>query len=113
MPQCTCDSSPREAYCEIHGFRREEPGGYIHLPPAAPSPITHPPHYTSHPSGIEAWTIAEAFSYHIGTAIAYLWRAEHKNGIEDLRKAIQHIEREILRLEKGRETASSGPTPCP
>jgi len=106
MPQCTCDSSPREAYCEIHGFRREEHGGFIHLSDASrmyqktPSPITHPPHYTSHPSGVEAWTIAEAFSYHIGTAIAYLWRAEHKNGIEDLRKAIQHIEREILRLEK-------------
>jgi hypothetical protein len=32
-------------------------------------------------------------------AIKYLWRHEHKNGVEDLQKALWYIQREIERLE--------------
>jgi hypothetical protein len=40
-------------------------------------------------------------SFCIGNAIKYLWRADLKNdAVEDMRKAIWYIEREIERREK-------------
>ena len=61
--------------------------------------INHPEHYNWHPAGIECVNVAEAFSYNVGTAMAYLWRHLHKgNADEDLRKALWHITREIHRL---------------
>jgi len=63
--------------------------------------VNHPSHYTSHPSGIECIDVVQWMSYNIGNAMKYLWRFDKKNGIEDLRKAIQYIEFEIARLEKG------------
>lgn len=59
--------------------------------------VNHPSHYTSHPSGIECIQITEHFSFCVGNAIKYLWRADLKNGIEDLEKAKWYIEREIKR----------------
>jgi hypothetical protein len=38
-------------------------------------------------------------TFNIGNAIKYLWRADHKNGIEDLKKAVWYVQREIERLE--------------
>lgn len=72
---------------------------YTSFPPLMET-VDQPSHYTWHPSGIEAKDIAQEFSYNIGTAIAYLWRHEYKNGIEDLKKAVKHIEFEIQRLER-------------
>lgn len=72
---------------------------YASFPPLM-EPIDKPNHYTWHPSGVEAKDIAQEFTYNIGTAIAYLWRHEYKNGIEDLKKAVKHIEFEIQRLER-------------
>ena len=60
-----------------------------------------PIHYTSHPSGTECITITEHMSFLRGNAIKYLWRADHKNGLEDLRKARWYIDREIANLERG------------
>jgi hypothetical protein len=61
-------------------------------------PINHPPHYLTHPSGIECIEIAEGFSFNIGNAIKYLWRADEKGApIDDLSKARWYIEREIGR----------------
>ena len=60
--------------------------------------VDHPPHYNSHPSGVECITITEHMSFCIGNAMKYLWRAKHKNGVEDLEKAIWYIRREIERL---------------
>ncbi len=62
--------------------------------------VNHPPHYNSHPSGVECITVAEHFSFCIGNAIKYLWRSAHKNGLEDLKKARWYIDREIARQEK-------------
>lgn len=62
--------------------------------------INAPNHYTWHPADVECKDIVGAFSYNIGTAIAYLWRHEHKNGLEDLMKAKKHIDFEIERLTK-------------
>lgn len=63
--------------------------------------VNHPPHYTSHPSGIECITIVEHFNFCLGNAIKYIWRADEKgNELEDLRKAQWYVSREILRREK-------------
>ena len=64
--------------------------------------VDHPQHYNKHPSGIECIDIIEHFQYNIGAAMKYLWRAGLKPDVElveDLRKAIWYIEREISRLE--------------
>jgi len=62
--------------------------------------VNHPAHYTAHPSGVECVQITEHMNFNIGNAIKYLWRSEHKNGIEDLRKSVWYINREIERLER-------------
>lgn len=65
-------------------------------------PVTHPSHYTGHPSGVECIDITSHMNFCRGNAIKYLWRAGEKDKakeIEDLRKAIFYIEREIKRLE--------------
>lgn len=81
-------------------YARGEQFGEEWKPSPADDPINHPKHYTSHPSGVECATIAEHFSYNIGTAIAYLWRHDLKGApVEDMRKAIVHIQREIARRE--------------
>lgn len=62
-------------------------------------PVNHPPHYTGHPSGVECITVTEHHNFCIGCAIKYLWRAGNKgDAVQDLRKAIWYIEREINRL---------------
>jgi predicted ATPase len=71
-------------------------------------PVNHPPHYTKHPSGVECIQITEWYNFNIGNAIKYLWRAGHKHeDIEDYRKAIWYINREIERLQASRSTSSS------
>lgn len=61
--------------------------------------INHPKHYTEHPSGIECIQIVEHMSFLRGNAMKYLWRADHKNGLEDLKKARWYLEREIDNME--------------
>lgn len=63
--------------------------------------INHPPHYTSHPSGIECIQVVEHMNFNIGNAIKYLWRSDHKGAqVDDLKKAAWYINREIERLGK-------------
>lgn len=60
--------------------------------------IDHPPHYTSHPSGVECITVTEHMGFNLGNAVKYIWRADLKaDAIEDLRKAAWYINREINR----------------
>ncbi len=61
----------------------------------------NPPHYRKHPSGVECITITEHMGFCLGNAIKYIWRADEKGrAIEDLKKAVWYIEREIaLRTE--------------
>jgi len=61
--------------------------------------VNHPRHYTSHPSGIEVIQITEYMNFCLGNAIKYIMRSELKGKqIEDLKKAIWYINREIDRL---------------
>jgi len=62
--------------------------------------VNHPPHYTSHPSGVETIQITEHMGFCLGNAVKYIMRADHKGKpIEDLRKAVWYINREIERRE--------------
>lgn len=61
--------------------------------------VNHPEHYTKHPSGVECIQIAEHFGFCLGNAIKYIWRAELKNGLEDLKKAAWYLQREIQKRE--------------
>jgi hypothetical protein len=67
--------------------------------------VNHPAHYNAHPSGVECVAIAEHFNFNVGNAIKYLWRAGLKttDAREDLQKARWYVERELQRLEGGRE----------
>lgn len=60
-------------------------------------PVNRPRHYTSHPSGVECIQVTEHFSFCVGNAIKYLWRADLKHGLEDLEKAQWYVTREIQR----------------
>ena len=59
--------------------------------------VNHPPHYTSHPSGVECIQITEHMGFCVGNAIKYLWRADLKGGVEDLQKARWYIDRELAK----------------
>lgn len=66
------------------------------------SPVEHPKHYNSHPSGVECITVAQHHSFNVGNVFKYLWRAGLKGEateLEDLRKARQYLEFEIERIE--------------
>lgn len=74
--------------------------------------VNHPPHYTSHPSGIECIDVIREYPYSVGVAMKYLWRAGLKKDptmfskakeIEDLEKAIWYINDRIKQLKDGRE----------
>lgn len=70
-------------------------------------PVNHPAHYTSHPSGIECIQVTEHFNFCIGNAIKYLWRNGLKDGnsnIQDLKKAVWYINREIQTLDTQSKT---------
>jgi hypothetical protein len=61
--------------------------------------VDHPPHYTSHPSGIETIQITEHMNFNLGNAIKYIMRADYKGKkLEDLQKAAWYINREIERI---------------
>ena len=67
-----------------------------------PQDPTNPAHYRSHASGIECIQITEHLGFCLGNAVKYIWRADEREAktIEDLRKAVWYLEREIARLEK-------------
>jgi hypothetical protein len=60
-----------------------------------------PSHYREHPSGVECIQVTEHMTFCVGNAVKYLWRAGKKGpAVEDLRKAVWYLEREIRRLEE-------------
>jgi len=64
--------------------------------------INHPSHYTQ--GKIESIEYIEdcghGESFCIGNALKYLTRYQHKNGVEDLEKAVWYINRVISNIEK-------------
>ena len=66
--------------------------------------VNHPPHYTSHPSGVECIQITEHMNFNLGNAVKYIWRAGLKTDdpVRDLENAEFYVRREIDRLKKAR-----------
>ena len=69
--------------------------------------VNHPSHYTSSPAKcscgetIECIQITEHMNFCLGNAVKYIWRADLKHdAIEDLKKAVFYINREIERRTK-------------
>lgn len=70
---------------------------------AKPEMVHHPKHYNSHPANIECIDVIEHMTLNIGNAVKYCWRAglkSDKTHIEDLKKAIWYLQREVERLSK-------------
>jgi hypothetical protein len=64
--------------------------------------VNHPPHYNSHPAGIECIDVIEPMAFNVGSAMKYLWRAGLKgDAMEDLLKAHWYVVREVGRLKRG------------
>ena len=72
--------------------------------------VNHPDHYTwlKKLTGVEVIDITKYFNYNKGTALAYIMRSGHKaeegytlreKEIEDLKKAVFHLNNEIEKLE--------------
>lgn len=68
--------------------------------------VNHPSHYTQ--GGIECIDALEAATADLtgieavctANAIKYLWRWKHKNGVEDLQKAVWYIQRLIAHEQR-------------
>lgn len=76
-------------------------------PASVDDPVSHPRHYTSHPSGIECIEVTRHMGFNLGNAVKYIWRADLKgNSIEDLRKAAWYIGDEIQK----RQNSTTSPT---
>lgn len=74
-----------------------------------PDQVNHPPHYTSHPSGIECIKVVEHMNFCLGNALKYIWRSDLKaNAIEDLEKARWYIDREIERRKAAQRNSANG-----
>lgn len=74
--------------------------------------VNHPNHYTF--GGIELIDVWEATmsnealqGLYKGNVMKYLWRYEHKNGLEDLKKAEFYLKRLIKAVEKGELTSEN------
>lgn len=69
--------------------------------------VNHPPHYNSHPSGVECITVTEHMNFNLGNAVKYIWRAGLKSDapITDLEKARWYIDREISRMKAAQKPA--------
>lgn len=63
--------------------------------------VNHPQHYAGHPSGVECIAVVEHMNFNLGNAVKYIWRCDLKSdAIEDLRKAVWYINREIEKRTK-------------
>ena len=63
--------------------------------------VNHPPHYKTHPYGLECIEVTEHMNFCTGNAVKYIWRAGEKGDvIQDLKKAIWYLKREIERREE-------------
>jgi hypothetical protein len=95
---------PSKAKQEADGWTQDE----IDKAALKPDAVSHPSHYTSHPSGIECITITKHMNFCRGNAVKYLWRAGQKG--DSIEKEIEDIAKaeEYCRIEKERLIALKG-----
>ena len=80
--------------------------------------VSHPSHYQSN-GGLEVIDVIEAFTADLkgieatdtGNVIKYICRWKHKNGIQDLEKAMWYLQHLIDNVKEA-ENKSSGDRPC-
>lgn len=87
----TCDNVD----CVLESEHEEHCSNTREWPELRPDPV-NPSHYVKR--GIEVRNVIRAFecTYNVGTAVAYLLRAPFKGRyLEDIRKAIQHLNFEL------------------
>lgn len=77
--------------------------------------VNHPNHYTY--GGLELVTVWEATmspealqGLYKGNVMKYLWRYEHKNGLEDLKKAEFYLKRLIKVVQKEEQKRANNQT---
>lgn len=77
--------------------------------------VNHPSHYTY--GGLELVNVWEATmspealqGLYKGNVMKYLWRYEHKNGLEDLKKAEFYLKRLIKSVEKEEQKRANSQT---
>lgn len=88
---------------------RGTPSSGLDDSPCPADMVNHPPHYTTHPSGVECIQITEHMGFCLGNAMKYIWRADEKGkAVEDLEKARWYLEREIQRRSAGQNAELSG-----
>lgn len=98
---CNTDHYAKHAVAKVEGRQGDRRG--VTTEHKNGDAVSHPTHYNSHPSGIEAITITRHHNFNVGNVIKYLWRAGLKNGettLKDLRKAAWYLKDEIEKLEK-------------
>jgi hypothetical protein len=93
---------------QINAVRARRGEGPAELPSqrkaAAADPVNKPAHYRSHPSGIECIQVTEHMGFNLGNAVKYIWRCDLKlDAIEDLKKAVWYINREISKREGAKQ----------
>lgn len=81
-----------EAYEKIHEFLTEKPS----VKPTTTSNVDHPSHYNSGKiecidAMVESQGIEATKHFCICNAFKYIWRADKKNGLEDIDKAIWYL----------------------
>lgn len=82
-----------------------------------PDMVNAPPHYTGHPTGVEAIEIIECNPYpNLGNVIKYAWRVSwgsKHDDIEDLKKVVWYAQREVARREalQAKKLLKTVPTP--
>lgn len=78
---------------------------WVNCPGENPDMVNHPSHYTSGYieciDAIEAsMTPSQFIGYCKGNIMKYLYRFEHKNGVEDVRKAQWYLNKMLFTLER-------------
>lgn len=98
--KCVNEGSPL-AFCAKCGrdhCEKKHPG--MPLDKAFHDMVNSPPHYTSHPSGIEPIVITRHMNFNLGNVIKYVMRAPYKgHELQDLEKAAWYLQDEIARLK--------------
>ena len=68
--------------------------------------VNHPAHYTDGKIEVIEFIEDKGLNFHRGNAVKYISRAGKKDpakDIEDLKKAVWYLNREIVRLEKEKQ----------
>lgn len=105
---CSNDASENSNFCPTHPADQQSP---VPLMIAKPEMVDHPAHYGGADDPYEAIKVIEAWrlNFNLGNCIKYIRRRMAKDPdrvIEELRKSMWYLNREIENLEKAKLDAS-------